>query len=232
MPKKSTTPSIQRVVDEKVKAWESWLQSKPKGSKGKPVITISREAGAGGSIVAREVAGLLGFHVFDSELIQAVARSAHMREEVIKTLDERENKLMDNWILAFFTDRYLWPDQFIKHLARVLFSIGQRGDAVIVGRGANFLIPLDECFRLRVVAPLDKRIPEMAERYSVSEDEAGKLIRRQENDRRAFVMQHFGAEVADPVHYDMVLNTGGLSYRDAAQMVKAAIKIRFKYKKD
>ncbi|MDP8255457.1 MAG: cytidylate kinase-like family protein [Candidatus Alcyoniella australis] len=231
MPNRSSShPSIEKVVDEKAGAWSTWLQTKPQDKPPKPVVTISREPGSGGKIVAREVADLLGLHVFDRELIQRIAASAQMREEVVKTLDERQNKLMDNWILAFFTDRYLWPDLYIKHLAKVLFTIGQRGDAVIIGRGANFLIPPEACFRVRVVAPKEKRAQAVAKRYTISLSDAEKFIQSKAHDRKGFAMQHFNADIADAVHYDLVINTGHLSFTDAAQMIKAAIKIRYKFK--
>ena len=61
------------------KQWKKWLlltqQRAGKEPLGPfPTVTISRERGSGGSLVARLVADRLGFVLFDSELVDHVAR--------------------------------------------------------------------------------------------------------------------------------------------------------------
>ena len=65
-----------------------------RGKEGKltygPYLLFSREKGAGGSAVARRTGKCLGWQVFDSELVDAIAKRANVRRELIESLDERE----------------------------------------------------------------------------------------------------------------------------------------------
>src|SRR3974390_1360458 len=57
-----------------------------------PYLLISREKGAGGSAVARLVGQRLGWQVFDKEIVEAIAKAAHVRRELIEGLDERDRE--------------------------------------------------------------------------------------------------------------------------------------------
>ena len=97
-------------------------------------------------------------------------------------------------------ERYLWPDQFIRHLMKVIGTIGRHGSAVIVGRGANFVLPADACLRLRVIAPYEKRVANLARRYQIAEDEARKQVLKTDADRRSFSRKYFYADISDSLH--------------------------------
>jgi cytidylate kinase len=79
----------------------------------------------------------------------------------------------------------------------------------------NFIIPAEERLAVRVVAPLDLRVMRVAEEHGVTLEDARRRVIHRQNRRAAFIKQSFNADVADPVHYDMVINTGKLSM-DAA----------------
>ena len=106
---------------------------------------------------------------------------------------------------------------------KVIHVIGKHGRAVIVGRGANFILPLQERFSVRVVAPLEVRVQNVTREYSVSENDAKRRILRRESRRRAFVRQSFHEDIADPLNYDLSLNTGKLSIKSAVNAVIGAI---------
>jgi cytidylate kinase len=109
---------------------------------------------------------------------------------------------------------------------KVIGAIGEHGRAIIVGRGANFILPPDNCFKLRIIAPQQARIQHVAKSFDISEDEAKRRVIRTESDRRAFIRKYFNAEIADPVNYDMVINTGTLHVDDAANAIAAAIEVK------
>lgn len=99
------------------------------------VITVSRESGSGGTLVAARLARELGFDPFHREVIQEMAESANISTRIVETLDERGLSVLEDSIAAITRDRHLWPDEFLKHLMKVVGTIGKHGRAVIVGRG-------------------------------------------------------------------------------------------------
>ncbi|MBW1822092.1 MAG: cytidylate kinase-like family protein, partial [Deltaproteobacteria bacterium] len=119
--------------------------------------------------------------------------------------------------------KHLWPDQYLRHLMKVIGTIGKHGNAVIVGRGANFVLPPEGRIRVRIVAPLDVRVENVSHNFGVSAGDAKRRIIRTESERRAFIRKYFNADITDSINYDIVLNTGTLSIEAAANAIKNAL---------
>ena len=127
---------------------------------------------------------------------------------------ERMSGIQD-FISSLVNDRYLWPGVYLDHLMKVVAAIASHGNAVIVGRGANFLIPPAERLSIRVIAPLEHRVKHVAEEFNVTAEEAKRRVIQRENRRAAYIKQSFNANVANPNNYDLVINTQKLNI-DAA----------------
>ncbi len=95
---------VDKLVEDQVMRWQKEKKDKPG-----PVITLSSEAGAGGGWVARILATDLSMTLVGSELIHAVAESAHVSDKVIKSLDEKSISLFDSLISSFFESRHIGP---------------------------------------------------------------------------------------------------------------------------
>ena len=97
-------------------------------------ITISREAGARGSTIARLVGQQLNWTVYDQELLEYIAHQMHLRAGVLESLDEKSFHWAHDWLAALLEDQWQNQDAYIVHLAKVVLSIGMHGEAIIVGR--------------------------------------------------------------------------------------------------
>ena len=214
--------TIHQLVEDQVRRWEI-LRREERAQKVLPVITISREPGSGGRFVAEAVAEKLGLELFHGELINAMADNADTSSRVIRTLDEKGLSMLEDWVAAAISERHLWPDEFSRTLMKVIGTIGRHGKAVVVGRGANFVLPPENRFRVRIIAPLGKRIHCVAETHNISRSEAKQRVLRTESDRRAFIRKYFHSDIRDANNYDMVLNTGTFSVEKAAAIICDAV---------
>ena len=214
--------AIHHLIEEQVRRWEI-LRKEKSEAKILPVITLSREPGSGGKFVAKAVAERLGLELFHQEIINAMAENADTTARIIRTLDERSLSMIEDWVSAAISERHLWPDDFSRVLMRVIGAIGRHGKAVIVGRGANFILPPENRFRVRIIAPLEMRVNHVAETYGVTKKEAQRRVLRTESDRQAFVRKYFYSDISDPANYDMILNTGTLSVESAAAAICSAL---------
>lgn len=215
--------SIEQMIEEQMQRWKLMRIEKPIEKPGIPIITVSREPGSGGSIIAKRLAEKLEIDLFHQEVLHEMAKSADVSAQLLKTLDEKGLSILEDWISSLVLDRHLWPDQYLKQLMKVIGTIGKHGRAVIVGRGANFILPPDNCFRVRVISPQQVRIQHVVKSFNIPEDEAKRRVIRTESDRRAFIRKYFNAEIADPVNYDIVINTGTVGVDDAVSAIAAAI---------
>ena len=156
---KTSPRTIQKIIEDQFKKWRAEQPKIGRKSPNMPVLTVSREPGSGGSIVANKVAEDLGLDLFHQEVVHEMANSAKVSEKVFETLDEKGLNTLENWISSLGGNtRHLWPDKYLEHLMRVIGTIGNHGRAVIVGRGANFLPSSRTRFRVRVIAPLENRV--------------------------------------------------------------------------
>ncbi len=172
-----------------------------------PLITISREYGSGGSVIATRLARRLGrpWKTYHQEIVGKIASQAHLERKLIDEVDELKIPLIEEIISDFFGRRYMNLNTYSKHLVRILSTIGHRGHAVIIGRGANFLFP--ESLKVRVISPKADRIKVLMKYEGLSEKKAARQIEEVDHRREEFIKSVFKQNPSLAVHYDIVIQT-------------------------
>jgi cytidylate kinase len=201
--------SIEQFIAEQVEKWKAQTKAHV------PVITLSTEPGSGGRIVARRVAERLNMDLFDRDIVKGVAESVHLSDQVIQSIEKERLSGIQDFISVLVDDKYLYPGTYLNHLIKVVSVLAKHGNALIVGRGANFIIPPEERIAVRIVAPMIKRMENVAREYGVTEEEARRRINNREKRRASFIRQSFKADVAAFSNYDLIINTANLEI-DAA----------------
>ena len=215
--------SIPLITEEQVQRWQIMRKEEKEEKRGISIITISREPGSGGRIIASRLAEKLGIDIFHQEVINEMAKSADVSEKLVETLDERGLSILEDWISSLVHERHLWPDRYMQHLMKVVGTIGKHGRAVVVGRGANFILPPEKRFAVRIVADQTWRIQNVAKEFDITPGEAKRRVMRTESDRRAFIRKYFNADIADPTNYDLVVNTATLDLDDTVKVISSAL---------
>jgi cytidylate kinase len=217
---------VQRQVEKWRKLFDRAMKQglKVENFKGGPIITVSREAGAGGSDIARRLAKAIDMDLIGGQIIQHIADSAKMSRRVIETLDEREVTFRETLLSSLFGENRPWPGEFLHHLTRVIGTIGIFGNVIIIGRGANYVLPQEKIFRVRIIAPMELRIKYFMEDRGYTKVEAEQYIVKRDNNRKAFVRKYFNADIADPKHYDIIINTEKISLEGATEAIITAFK--------
>jgi len=208
-----------KIVQEQLEKWQ-----REKKQVNEFTVTISRQAGAGGSEIARILAKKTGMDLMAGQIIQHVAESSKMSTKVVETLDEKAMTTMESWVNSMFVSRHLWPSDYLKHLTRVIGTIGRHGNAIIVGRGAGYILPPETTFRIKVIAPLEYRIESMMRIRNLSRPDAEKYIEKRDGDRIAFVKKYFQADAMDPLNYDLVINTEKVGIEGAVDTILIAFR--------
>ena len=217
--------TIQRIIEEHVHRWQIMHKEEVQEKEGVSIVTLSREPGSGGRIVATRLAEKLDIDIFHQEVINEIAKRADVSNKLVETLDERGLSTLEDWISSLVHERHLWPDRYMQHLMKVVGTIGKHGHAVIVGRGANFILPPEKRFSVRIVAPQAWRIKNVSRNFDISQEDAKRRVMRTESDRRAFIRKYFNADIADPTNYDLVINTVTLNVDDAAEVISTALRL-------
>lgn len=225
--------SMEQLIEQQIRRWElarkrQQLQERPgRGKLGRlyfgPYVLISREKGAGGHEVANLIGQRMGWQVFDRQIVDAVAKRTQMRQQLVESLDERTRGGLEE-LLRHVLTREIGSTDYLVHLRQVLLTLGQQGDIVIVGRGAEYILPHQFALRTRMVAPFEVRVDRIAKAEGLEPDAAYALVHRVDQERKDFIRSHFSLDARDPLNYDLVVNTAALSVEGTAEIVMTALK--------
>jgi len=191
------------------------------------IITVSREFGAGGARIAARVAVDLGFQLWDDELIAYVARKADAEPSVVRELDEHPRDLLRDVVAGSFWGSRVSGAKYRSLITLAVGELAKRGAAVIVGRGANFLVEPEQALRVRVVCPLKQRVDRYARNAQVAWAEAAQHVQHKDQERERFVRHLCAEHCADPTNYDLIVNTHDLSEEASARLITSAYRARF-----
>ena len=219
--------SINTVVEEQVKKWQfQQAEHEKKKTIIEPIITISREPGSGGRLVAEKLAEILGYDLFHQEVVHEMATDANISVRFMETLDERGLNTLENWIASIVDERYLWPDQYMQHLMKVVGTIGKHGKSIIVGRGGNFILQPETTVSARIIASFNVRCSRVAAEFKLSEKDSGRRIIQTESRRRSFIRKYFNTSISDEHNYDIIINTDKLGLDGAVTAIEAVVRQR------
>jgi hypothetical protein len=193
----------------------------------RPVICISRECGALGAETGRFVAENLGFSFYSQELVDQIAKQAHVRRKVVESLDERRRGALSRWIDELVLLGRFTPSDYMRNLSEVVLTLGRHGQSVIVGRGAFLILAKRWSLRVRCHAPLEWRIARMAERHKLTEAEARAMVLRTDGERVDFYRENFDIDIRDPQHFDVILNSAQTTAEQRVDIIVAAFESRF-----
>lgn len=193
----------------------------------KPSITISREPGSGGRPVAEMVAKKLGFELFDEKLVEAVSKSAKLRKDLVRSVDEKHRGMIVDLVQSLLDPDYVSDMTYIRHVVRVILTRAQRGKVVILGRGGNFIVPPEHSLRVRIQAPYKDRVAWAIQFEHIDIDQAKENMAKADEERKQFVRQYFNKNVSNANYYDLVINTANMKLENARDLIIFAFKKKF-----
>lgn len=193
-----------------------------------PDIVISRDPGSGGNLIAKKIAKKLDWKFFDKELMEKLSADLGIPADEFAHIDEHNRTWISDFVQSIFNPDYVSDLKYITHLKKILIHAAKMGDMVIVGRGANLILPHDKCLRVRITASFETRV-ENTYKYEEKKTkaEAAEWVRHVENQRNKFIKQYFGINPHNPWNYDLVISTDHLSLEQARDLIIDAFCIKF-----
>lgn len=168
------------------------------------VITISREAGSGGTYIAEKAAEVLGYHYADRSTAVAVMEEygfSHFEEEF-----DSESRFRLDLVRSGQERPELKP--MVDLLPKVSLALARHGNVVILGRGSFAVLGgLTDVLNVRVQAPFGVRVRWFMEHEDITKGEAEALVRERDKVRSAFVRSWYGVSADETSLFDLVIDT-------------------------
>jgi cytidylate kinase len=226
--------STEALIDRQLRKWEmerSLQRSAKERAEPVPapqgVITVSRQRGSGGTLLAERLATRFGYTLLHRDLIDRICESTGYKRRLLESLDEHSRNEISVWLESILAGRYLNATDYVRALFETISSVARLGGVVVVGRGANFVIGPKHGFHLRVVAPREVRIQNLVEREGLSEKAAAHEVDVADRERAEFMRKVYGHSIDDPLHYDLVINHLSISVDSAVSLIAAAALEKF-----
>ncbi|MGA9750413.1 MAG: cytidylate kinase-like family protein [Acidobacteriota bacterium] len=179
-----------------------------------PIITISRGSHSLGHALAQKVATELGYPCVDREVVQEAAERLGVPQEVVRKRVDSAPSLWER----LTSERKMYG----AAMQSILADHAVQGDFVFNGYAGHLLFRgLHPILKVRIVAPMEVRIPLAMEAQGLDREAAAAYIARMDDDRARWTRFVYGVDWRDPSLYDVVLNVGLVSADSAAAAILA-----------
>lgn len=189
-------------------------------------VALSREAGARGTTIAHKVGQLLGWQVFDQDMIDYLIVNDAGRAQIAAELSDGGRMWVEARYRKLVGERGLRVETETENLIRLVLAVAARGDAVIVGRGAGFLLPSETTVHVRIVAPFESRVNYLAQALRQTREEAAEEVRTRDDRRARYLTRSLLCNPSDPTVYDVIVNSGRLGVEGASQFIGWAVRTK------
>lgn len=189
-------------------------------------VAISREAGARGTSIAHKLGELLGWQVFDQEMLDQLLVNESGRAQLLSELSDSARAWIDSRFEQLQRESRGKSDSESKDAIRLVLAVAARGDAVIVGRGAGFLLPEETTLHVRIVASFESRVSFLAQSLRLTREEAAAEVKTRDDRRAQYLKRTLSREPSDSTGYDVVVNSTRLGVEGAAQFIGWAVRTK------
>jgi len=207
------------------------------------LVTIRGQLGGGASEAGRQIADRLQANYVDREIIAEVAARLHREEREVIAKEMPPGSFLGRIAEALGTSYALGDGmagaylpvgeipldntRYLQALESVVRELVQSQPLVILGRGSQFILKgYPGILHVLAVAPIEVRVERVMRDRRLDQEAAKLEILRYDNSLREFFKRYFKAEPEDPVHYDLVINTGRFSFEAAASIVVDALSFK------
>lgn len=197
------------------------------------VVTLEREYGSGGAVIAQKLASRLGWTLWDQALTEEIARRMGCDCGAVEKHEERQDPVYYRLMKAFMRGSFegslnaprlkLVDTECVREVVKKLLpEIANSGNCVIVGRGSAYhLSERADALHVFVYAPFQERVRRLRA-AGESEAEAIEQAETVDRDRAAFIKKYFDVEWPGRHRFHLMVNSG-MSDEVAVEVILHAV---------
>lgn len=192
--------------------------------KTRPCITLSRQYGCQGYPVAERLCDLLSHKtgepwlLIDRAVLDEVAKRHNISRDILESLGEK-NRLLDD-ILATFSPRWTHSQDCFRLLCKHVVSLAEQGNVIIMELGGAIITRhFEHAWHFRLYGSHQFKVRTIAQRLNIAEDEAEKIVIRQQRQRDAFTRDFLHQDDHDPTLYHLLFNNDRSTPEKIAEMI-------------
>lgn len=213
------------------------------------IVTLTRQLGSLGDLIATRVAAAGGLRLVDRDAVYRAAATAGVPEDLLKELMyDRQHSLggdildslgggtvelsgtpvpppnpLGSIFLPMLPPATFSLEEAVRSLGLVIKDLAAQGNVLILGQASQvWLRDYAGACHVEIVAPFDLRVSRVSERLQISQGEARRRVRASDNAQADFLLRHHGFNWLDPLLYHLVINTGQVPAEVAVALIVTA----------
>jgi cytidylate kinase len=191
------------------------------------VITISRQYGSGGLLIAEKLSKCLNIKYYDKNLLLIAAKKSGLKEEILEQFDEKKRLFFLENLTEFYNNikNLALNDTIFQIQSDIIKALARKDSAIFVGRCADYVLrDMQNCVNIFIYANLQDRIKRISEKSNISEDEALKQINITDEERSKYYKYYTGKVWKNIDSYDLSINSSILGINDTANVIAFFVK--------
>ena len=171
------------------------------------IITIAREYGSGGRIIAQKVANLLGLVYYDNQIIDLAAQELGFDIETIrKAAQEKSSGFL--YGMAGGTFQMPLNDQVFATQSKIIRHLANNDSCIIVNGCADYILEdYDKVLRVFIHAPLESRIKRVEEEYKEEHENTKKYVISRDKKRSNYYNYYTTNKWGQLKNFDLTINS-------------------------
>jgi cytidylate kinase len=195
------------------------------------IITIGREFGSGGRLIARSLAQKLNVPFYDKEIVHKASEISGLDEKFVEDMEQKLNtRLLFNVTSNghFFSsapDSQFPPleDQVFFAECKVIRAYADKGPCVIVGRCADFILKDKyDSFNIFIYAPVEQRVERLKKYYQLDSEDYEERIKKIDKLRARHYEFYTDRKWGMIENYDLSIDSGKFGIEGTTEILAAA----------
>ena len=188
----------------------------------KYIVTIGRQFGSGGIMIAYMLSQKLGIPLYDKKMVTLASQASGLPEDVVA---EYEQKRSSSFLYSLYMSTQQLPiqDQIFIAQSNVIKDLAKRESCIILGRCADYILR-DEpnCFKVFIHAPLEERINRVKNEYKADAKDFEKYVAKKDKERSEFYNYNCHTKWGEAKNYHLVINST-IGLEATAETIRCAV---------
>ena len=190
------------------------------------ILSVSREFGSGGHVIAEALARRFELDLYDNNLLEHIAAEKNVGGDTLKKYDERpKNRLFSRTVRGY-------SNSIQENVANMQFDylkkMAQEGKSfVVVGRCSETILKGNEgLVSIFVLGDREVKRERIMRLYRLSEDEAEHMMSRKDWERKSYHNYYCKVKWGDSRNYDLSINSSRLGIDRTVDLLESYIRAR------
>ena len=184
------------------------------------VITLSRQFGSLGRIIAQRMARELGIDFYDRDIVEETASRMGLPVSVISDKEEHSDSIYFRYQYPLGTGIASMQDEIFLIQKNIIRDLAQKESCIIVGRCADsILMDMENHLNVYIYAPVEARLRNCTETLKMEEKVAWKMIREVDRSRELYHRRYCPEYVNNSTNKDIMLDSSRFGVDGTAKIL-------------